>query len=149
MFELLGIFDTFSDLAFVVKIMVFAYILYWLFVVFREQQVLLGLVAIIAAYFMFFHAISVTILVLLFFVFIIMSGHFQFIIDMGVLPILGMFGFHEGAGGEQVKMQEIEKKLMEGHSLSAEETDLFRQSQEKQNRYQESAHRLLSSRGFQ
>ncbi len=146
---LLGLFDAFGDLAFVIKIMVFSYVLYWLFIVFREQQLLLGLVAVIAAYFMFVHAVSVTILVLLFFVFIVMSGHFQFIIDMGVLPIMGMFGFHEaGHGqGEEMKMQEIQKKMQEGVSLSSEEIDLFKKQQEKQDRYNESAHRMLSS-GF-
>ncbi|MFH1247019.1 MAG: hypothetical protein V1644_01435 [Candidatus Micrarchaeota archaeon] len=145
---LLGIFDVFSDLGFVIKIMVFSYILYWLFMVFREQQVILGLVAIIAAYFMFAHAISVTVLVLLFLVFIVMSGHFQFIIDMGIIPILGWFGYqyHEGVSAEDVQLQEINKKLSEGHSLSSDETDLFRKSQEKQMRYEESAHRLLVNR---
>ncbi len=148
---ILGLFDAFADLAFVIKIMVFCYILYWLFIVFREQQIVLGLVAVIAAYFMFVHAVSITILVLLFFVFIVMSGHFQFIIDMGILPIMGMFGFHEGGQGqgEEMKMQQIQKKMQEGDSLNSEETDLFHKQQEKQRRYEESAQHLLMNGGQQ
>ncbi len=147
---LLGILQTVSDLGLVIKIMVFAYLLYWLFIVFREQQMLLGLATIIAAYFMFFHQLSVIVLVLLFFVFIVMSGHFQFIIDMGIVPILGFLGFREshGAMEEQVKMEEIQKKLMEGVTLSPEETDAFRKSQEKQTRYEERARQVLSSSGY-
>ncbi len=143
-FILLNIFDTFNELGFVVKIMVFAYLLYWLFIVFREQQVLLGLVAIIAAYFMFFHSISLTLLVLVFFVFVVMSGHFQFLIDFGLIPILSMFGFHEAHGSEELKMQEVQKKMMEGQSLSQEEATMFRESQEKNARYEAAAHRLLA-----
>ncbi len=143
---LLGILGTLADLSFVIKILVFSYVLYWLFIVFREQQIMLGLVAVIAAYFMFFHAVSLTILVLLFFVFIVMSGHFQFIIDMGVLPILGMFGFHEGQGGE-AKMNEIQKKLMEGEQLSSNEIELFKENQHKQEAYNERASKILN-RGY-
>ncbi len=143
--SLLSIFTTLTDLAFVIKILVFSYLLYWLFIVFREQQVLLGIVTLIAAYFMFFHAVSITILVLLFFVFIVMSGHFQFIIDMGILPILAMFGFHES--GEEAKLGAIQKKLMEGEQLSAEEVEVFKRNQHKQASYEQRAQELLSSGG--
>ncbi len=140
---LLSVFSTIADLGFVVKILVFSYILYWLFVVFREQQVILGLVAVIAAYFMLFHAISITVLVLLFFVFIVMSGHFQFIIDMGILPILGMFGLHEGQA-EDAQMTLIQKKLMDGQQLTNDEIEKFKAHQHKQANYEQRANQLLS-----
>lgn len=149
MIELFSILTTLSDLSFVIKIIVFSYLLYWLFVVFREQQLLMGLMTVVAAYFMFFHAVSVTVLVLLFFVFIVMSGHFQFVIDMGLLPILGMFGFHEGSGDE-AKMNEIQKKLMEGHQLSQNEIELFKANQVKQANYEKRAQQIIGGqRGFQ
>jgi hypothetical protein len=78
-----------------------------------------------------------------------MSGHFQFIIDMGILPILGMFGLHEGGGGgDEMKMQQLQKKMSEGGSLSSEEMDLFKKSQEKNARYEETANRIMSSGGL-
>lgn len=143
--SIFGIAQTLSDLGLVVKILVFCYLLYWLFITFREQQLVLGIATIIAAYFMFFHAVSVTVLVLLFFVFIVMSGHFQFIIDMGLVPILGFFGFKEAHGpmAEQMEMEEINKKLMEGVTLSSEETEKFRNAQHKQHQYEERAQNIL------
>lgn len=140
---ILGIFDLFTDLAFVIKILTFSYLLYWLFIVFREQQMLLGIATIIAAYFMFFHQISIVLLVLFFFVFIIMSGHFQFLIDMGIMPILGFMGFHEttgmhGQGGlDQVKMQKIQEKVQQGQDLTSEETDFLQNTQEKEGQFQQ------------
>ncbi len=142
----LSVFQTFTDLAFIAKLIVFVYLLYWLFITFRENQVVLGLFSITAAYFLFFHSISLVVFVLLFFAFIVMGMHFQFIIDMGVLPILGWLGFHDPNMGDmnQVKMQEIQKKLMEGQTLSGEETDLFRKTNSQNQRYEEQAQRLLT-----
>ena len=140
---LLGILDTLSDMAFVIKILTFAYLLYWLFIVFREQQMLLGIATIIAGYFMFFHQISLVLLVLFFFVFIIMSGHFQFLIDMGIMPILGFMGFqettgaHGGGGIDQIRMQKIQEKVQKGLDLSNEEIDFLQHTQDKDMQYQQ------------
>lgn len=140
---LLGILDTLSDMAFVIKILTFAYLLYWLFIVFREQQMLLGIATIIAGYFMFFHQISIVLLVLFFFVFIIMSGHFQFLIDMGIMPILGFMGFqettgaHGGGGIDQIRMQKIQEKVQKGGDLSNEEIDFLQRTQDKDMQYQQ------------
>ncbi|MBI4406779.1 hypothetical protein HY571_02600 [Candidatus Micrarchaeota archaeon] len=141
----LSIFQTFTDLVFIVKLIVFVYLLYWLFITFRENQIVLGLFSIAAAYFLFFHSVSLVVFVLLFFAFVVMGMHFQFIIDMGVLPILGWFGFHDAQMGDtdQIKMQEIQKKLMDGHALSSEETELFKKVNSKNQKYEEQAQRLL------
>lgn len=147
---LLGILDTLSDMAFVIKILTFAYLLYWLFIVFREQQMLLGIATIIAAYFMFFHQISIVLLVLFFFVFIIMSGHFQFLIDMGIMPILGFLGFHEttgmhGQGGsDQIRMQKIQEKVQKGEDITNEDQDFLQHSQEKDAQFQQKWNSLTS-----
>lgn len=144
----LGVFDTFADVAFVIKILVFCYLLYWLFIVFREQQMLLGIATIIAAYFMFFHQISIVVLVLFFFVFIIMSGHFQFLIDMGIMPILGFMGFHETSGMhgqvDQIKMQKIQEKVQENKELTDEEVEFLQHSQAKNTQYEQRMNNMLS-----
>ncbi len=68
---------------------------------------------------------------------------------MGLVPILGMLGFHDPHQGdvEQIKMQEIQKKLSEGEGLSSEEVDLFRKVNEKNTHYEQQAQKLLSG-GF-
>lgn len=138
----LGILETLADMAFVIKILTFSYLLYWLFIVFREQQMLLGIATIIAAYFMFFHQISIVLLVLFFFVFIVMSGHFQFLIDMGIMPILSFLGFHEttgmyGQGADQIKMQKIQEKVQKGIDLTEEEVDFLGESHHKEAQFQQ------------
>lgn len=141
----LNIFQTFADISFVVKLLVFVYLLYWLFITFRENQIMLGLFTIAGAYFLFFHSVSLVVFVLLFLAFVVMGMHLQMLIDFGLVPILGWLGFHDPHMGDQdqLKMNQIQKKLMEGQSLSTEESELFKRVNSQNQRYELEAQKLL------
>ncbi len=58
----LDVMDTLNDLSFVVKIIVFSYFLYWLFVTFRELPIVFGLSVVGLAYLMFVAAIPMLVI---------------------------------------------------------------------------------------
>jgi len=89
------VFETLSELDFVVRVMVFCYILFWLYQTFipARADLIFGLLSIVSGYLVFMHGVSITILVLLFMVFIVLGSQFQMLIQFGILPLFGYY-FH-------------------------------------------------------
>ncbi|MFH1258191.1 MAG: hypothetical protein ABIG96_06575 [Candidatus Micrarchaeota archaeon] len=139
---LLGIFDSLaqmiSDLGFTFQIMIFSYMTFWLYMNLRESQVLFGLGVIIAAFFVFIQPILTNIFVVLFFVFIAMGNHLQFLIQFGLFPLMRFFGveLEHPEMAEQQKMHGIEQKMRQGLDLQKEEEEYLEKVQKREQQYQ-------------
>jgi len=110
--------------------MVFSYLLFWLYLTFRDAQLLFGLATIGMAYVIFIHSVSVTILAILFLVFVVMGSHLQMVIQFGLMPVLGYQHGGEkfvNPQKEQEKMQKLQQKMAYGESLNEEEQAMAHQ----------------------
>ncbi|MFH0835676.1 MAG: hypothetical protein V1834_00765 [Candidatus Micrarchaeota archaeon] len=122
--------DTLNDMGFVIRVIVFSYILFWLYITFREAQLLFGLTAIIASYFVLFHSISTTVLIILFFAFVIFGTQLQMVLQFGLLPLLGyhFYGKYQKIEDPH-QLQAIQQKAAAGEALSENEMHALQQSQ--------------------
>lgn len=114
--QLAGIFDAFNELSFILKVIVFVYLSYWLFMTFRGG-LLFGVALLAAAFFIFFYSISTTLLFIVFLLFVVFGSHLQFILDFGIGRILQQAGKAppwEPEHAEQLRMQELERKNATG-----------------------------------
>ncbi|MDP2717938.1 MAG: hypothetical protein Q8P02_04295, partial [Candidatus Micrarchaeota archaeon] len=59
----LELFETLGEIGFVVQLLVFTYLLFWLYMTFRDLPMLFGLTSAVAGFLIFIHGISVTLLV--------------------------------------------------------------------------------------
>ncbi len=84
-----GVFETLNELGFVVRVIIFSYLIYWMYITFRDVQTIFGLSVIITGYLIFIHSLSITMLTVIFFVFVIFGNMLQMILMFGVLPLLG------------------------------------------------------------
>lgn len=111
--DFLGVFQTLGELDFVVRVMVFAYLLFWLYMTFMpaRAEILFGLAAIVSGYLIFAHGISLTLLVLFFIFFIMLGSQIQMILMFGLLPLFG----YQYAGDRFVKADAVH-----GNASSAE-----------------------------
>jgi hypothetical protein len=96
-----GVLETLGEMDFVIRIMVFSYLLFWLYMTFMpaKAEILFGISAIAAGYLVFAHGISITILALFFLFFVVLGSQIQMILMFGVLPLLG----YQYAGDRFVK----------------------------------------------
>ncbi len=122
-----------ADIGFVIQIMVFSYILFWLYMTFRDIPLLFGLVTVVAAYFMFIQPIPVFLLVIVFFAVFLFGNQLQMLIMFGLEPILGVFGVGKYATQYEYEyMGELQQKLAAGQELSEKEMAELQKYQEKQ-----------------
>jgi signal transduction histidine kinase len=92
LFSILDTLETLGELRFVFQLIVFVYLLYWLFITFNRVPVLFGVSAIVAGYFMLTHSVSLTILALAFFAFVLLGNQLQMLVWFGLAPIFNIFG---------------------------------------------------------
>ncbi len=129
----LDIMDAIVELDFAVKVFVFAYLLFWLYTTFGDQQILFGLGASVAFFFLFFYGLPTIAVVVLFFAVFMFGSIFQQLIMFGIIPALNIVGIKApqiGASSwelEQMHLQEVERKIMKGQALSGQEQELYRQ----------------------
>ncbi len=123
------IFETLNELAFVVQVLVFTYSLFWLYMTFRDMQILFGLSATIAGYLIFIHGISMTVLVAGFVFLILFGMQIQQVLWFGLFPLLG---FHISGDRlvrvdeidphrQQQRLQTIQERMDEGGDLSKDD----------------------------
>jgi len=116
------IFSTLSELDFVVRVLVFSYMLFWLYMTFRDAQLLFGIATIVVGYLIFVHGISVTLVVALWLIFFLLGSQLQMLMLFGVLPLLG----YQQMGGRYVKegggvdVAELEQKVQAGKASQEE-----------------------------
>ena len=101
-FEIL---ETLGELDFVIRVMVFSYILFWLYTTFMpaRAEVLFGLTAIAAGYLIFAHGVTITVLVLFFILFVVSGMMLQQILMFGLLPLMG----YQYAGDRFIKADDV------------------------------------------
>lgn len=140
-----GLFQFFEDFSFIIQIITFSYILFWLYITFRDAQILFGLSAIIAAYFTLLNPLPTIVLVVFFAAFMMMGMHFQMLIQFGLYPLLRFFGIEleHPEMAEQQQMHAIEKKLMEGKELTQQEINFLEKNQQKQLQYQKNIQQYM------
>ncbi len=114
-----------NELYFVLQVITFSYVLFWIYLTFREAQLLLGLATIAAAYVIFVHGLSVTLLAAFFLLFVVMGSHLQMFIQFGVMPLLGyQHGGNkfvkEGEAQAQQEMAQLQQAVESGR-ITAEQ----------------------------
>ena len=128
------VFQFFTDIGFVIQIMALAYIIFWLYLTFRESQVLFGISAIIASYFMLTVALPTVLVVIVFILFVVMGNQMQMLLMFGIEPVLGFLGIHITERGkmevEQNRMMGIQKKVEQGQMLSQQEEQFLMKQQQ-------------------
>lgn len=123
--QLAGMFDSLGDLAFVLKVVVFIYLSYHLYILFRGG-ILFGAGLIGAAFLIFFYSISTTVLLILFAVFVLFGTHLQMLIDFGLGPIYHAMGKAppwrpwEAKQFEAERLSELEKAVSSGAATAAQ-----------------------------
>lgn len=126
LFDILGFF---SDIGFVIKIMALAYLIFWLYLTFRESQFLFGVAAIVASYFMLTSAIPTILLIVAFLVFVVMGNQLQMLLLFGVFPLARFVGIElepdRVAAMEAQKAEQAMAKAQQGMALSMEEQKLL------------------------
>lgn len=124
-----GLLETASELNFVIRVMVFAYLLFWCYITFQEYQLLFGISGLVTGYFVFLHGISITLLVIFMVFFIFYGMQIQQLVQFGVMPLLGYH--HQGTSivkasteEEQLRQQQavqiIQQKMERGIATQQE-----------------------------
>lgn len=105
--DIFGIFETLQEMDFVVRVLVFSYLIYQMYLTFMpyKAELLFGLTAIVSGYFVFAHGLSTAIIVLLFVLFVVMGMYIQQLIQFGLLPLLG---YHYNFGDKFTSAKEAE-----------------------------------------
>lgn len=108
------VFETLSELDFVVRVMVFSYLLFWLYTTFTpaRAELLFGMSSIVAGYLVFAHGVTITILIMLFILFVILGAQLQMLIQFGFLPLMGYHGHIEN--NRYVSDREIKARESQG-----------------------------------
>ncbi|MFQ5405867.1 MAG: hypothetical protein ACE5DI_01780 [Candidatus Micrarchaeia archaeon] len=141
-----------EDFDFVIRIVVFSYLLYWLYMTFNELPVLFGISALVAGFFMLFYSFPTIFLVILFFLIVVMGSMLQQLLLFGVYPLMQLFGVHPKQPGmgefeeQQMKVQEIEKKMLQNKALSSEEQALYGSHMDRQMKMQQTQQELSMKR---
>ncbi len=138
LFPLLGILETIEDLGFVFKIIVFAYMIFWLYMNLRDSPIIFAVGSIIAAFFILIQPLPTIVLVIIFVVFNTLGMHLQFLLQFGLFPLARFFGIEmeHPEWAEQQRMQGIEQKLKAGMDLSYEEEQYLEKMQKRELEYQ-------------
>jgi hypothetical protein len=131
-----GVFSTLNELGFVVRVIIFSYLVYWLYITFRDVQTIFGLAVIVTAYLIFIHSVSITLLTVIFFVFVVFGNMLQMILMFGVLPLFGYSWtmreyMKTPTQAEAAEMQVAAMRKYEmGMELTQEEAALLQQQQQ-------------------
>ena len=133
------IIDTMNDLSFVIRILVFSYFLFWLFITFRELPIIFGISVIGVAYLIFIAALPMIILAIAFMVFLTPFGaQMQQMIQFGLLPAMKREPFSGMKMPDQLEMQRVQEKMMRGEQLNQHEMEMA-QEMNAQQQMQEAA----------
>jgi predicted membrane protein len=134
--------DFFSDMFFVILVLTGSYLLFILYINFKDVPVLFGIAAIIAVVFLVTNTLPVVLVVGLFFVFVMFGQNLQMLLQFSVYPLLGMFGVkvpgmaQEGQE-EEMKLKQIEQRILRGEEVSQSDKALLSQSYQGQAQMQQ------------
>jgi hypothetical protein len=117
---ILDIFGTFSDLMFVVHVIAVVIIITWLYTTTRGNSFFFAAGLMIVAYLLLAYPWALYPIFVVAFVFFVMGGQLQFVLDFGVAGILQILGFHEG-NSEETRYQKLQQRVYKGVKLSEED----------------------------
>ncbi|MFA4946103.1 MAG: hypothetical protein WC607_00995 [Candidatus Micrarchaeia archaeon] len=140
-----NVFSTLNELDFVVRVLMFSYLLFWCYMTFRDAQLLSALSSIILGYMIFLHGLSVVLLLGFFMVFILFGNHLQMLFLFGIMPLFGYHNFgdrYRNMPKEQELMTSASRKVELGEQLSPAETQVVQQLAGEQEQAQ--AHQQMS-----
>lgn len=127
-----------ADFGFIIQVLVFSYVLFWLYMTFRDVPLLFGITTVIAAYFMFIQPIPVLFMVIIFFAFFMFGNQLQMLVLFGLEPILGVLGVGKYAQQYEMEyMAELQNKMSAGKELTDKEMKALQEGQEKQQQMQQ------------
>ncbi len=111
-----GVLETLGELDFVIRVMVFSYLLFWMYMTFMpaKAELLFGISGIAVGYLVFAHGVSLTLLVLFFLFFVVLGSQIQMILMFGVLPLLG----YQYAGDRFVKADAVHGSASSAEALT-------------------------------
>ena len=141
-------FDFFSDMVFVIMVMSMSYILFMLYMAFRDNQTIFAIASVIAITMLVINPTLITLFLIFFFFIIFFGQQLQMLLQFGVYPLLSMVGIHApnpfegGAQGEMMKMQEVEQKMMEGAEITGAERELYAKNMEKQMKFEQQRNQI-------
>ncbi|HLD62332.1 MAG TPA: hypothetical protein VI875_00530 [Candidatus Norongarragalinales archaeon] len=120
------VFETLSELDFVVRVMVFSYLLFWLYTTFTpaRAELLFGMSSIVAGYLVFAHGVTITILIMLFILFVILGAQLQMLIQFGFLPLMGYHGHIEDnryVSDREIKAREAQGQQQQNAQVLAQQ----------------------------
>ncbi|MFA6048569.1 MAG: hypothetical protein WC792_01305 [Candidatus Micrarchaeia archaeon] len=150
----LDILGYFQEMEFVIKVIVFAYVMFWLYTTFSEVPVVFGISALIASYFLWAFAWPTIIFVFLFFAIIVFGNMLQQMLFFGLFPALNLLGMRTPAMGmgaaeaEMQELQDVERKIMQGKALSQREQEMYRHNLEQQMRSEQMKQQMMQRGGF-
>jgi len=129
----LDVMDTLNDLSFVIRVIIFSYFLFWLFITFRELPMVFGLSVIGLAYLIFVATIPMFVLAIAFLLFLTPFGMMlQQGIQFGLLPFLGREPMSGRRMPDPEELQRIQEKAMRGENLTQRELELLQEMQAQQ-----------------
>lgn len=129
-----GLFETLAEVGFVVQILTFTYILFWLYMTFRDLPLLFGITATVTGFLIFIHGISVVVLTAAFVFLFLFGMQIQQVLWFGLFPLLGyhVMGDRLASAEEtdpkkmQAKMQRVQQQIELGRA-SEQEMEWFQQ----------------------
>ena len=143
-FDIMG---TFSDLSFVIQVMAVVLIITWLYTRTQGNSLLFGGGLVLVAYLLLNYPFILYPLFFVAFIFFVMGGQLQFVLDFGVAGILQILGFHEG-DHDEARYQKLQQKMYKGIKLSEEDIQFMkRQAEVKASGEEQINKHLESSRG--
>jgi|GEM_PF-3398447 hypothetical protein len=144
LFDIMG---TFSDLSFVIQVVAIVLIITWLYTRTQGNPLLFGGGIVLIAYLIFNYPWALYPIFFLAFIFFVMGGQLQFVLDFGVAGILQILGFHEG-DRDEARYQKLQQKIGKGEKLSEEEILFMKKQAELRAQGEEQVRKHLeSSRG--
>ncbi len=144
----LDLFSYLEEAGFVIKLIVFAYVIFWLYTTFAEVPVLFGISVLVASFFLILYPLPAVALVVILFVILVFGNMLQQMLFFGLFPALSILGIKTpqmGAGAAEAEMQElqeIEQKLMRGNALSQAEQEMYRKNMEAQMRAEQTKQQM-------
>jgi len=128
-----------TDMYFVIQIMTLSYLLYWLYLTFRDVPVLFAISSLVGFFFIWISPLGVTALMILFFGLIFFGNQMQMILLFGIGPLYSILtGKRMMQPGETTamleaeEMQSIEQKIMKGQEISSVEQGKYAKMMQKQ-----------------
>jgi hypothetical protein len=142
-FDIMG---TFSDLSFVIQVMAVVLIITWLYTRTQGNSLLFGGGLVLVAYLLLNYPFILYPLFFVAFIFFVMGGQLQFVLDFGVAGILQILGFHEG-DHDEARYQKLQQKIYKGLKLDDDEVAFMKRQAEKKGEAEEQLNRKLGSSG--